>query len=295
MASDTTFDDFVQAGWAEHADHPEKVAVRLERSTALVESPDQFAPYLRLVTHVFGEHLGAWQRAITLIDRLRALPSFDGSATARAPIDHATAAMHFAAGDATAIEPLSAEGKSVALATVASAFAARQEFARAIDALDRALQAASSGLPDGSTALRALAVAGNNLAAALEEKPERNPAETAAMLNAAQAGLTYWRRAGGWLEEERAEYRLARSQLQASQALDAVASARRCVAVCRQNAAPAFEQFFAFAVLALAQRSAGDAQGSAASRAEALRLVEQVSPEERPWCNAELAELAAMH
>ena len=59
------------------------------------------------------------------------------------------------------------------------------------------------------------AVAGNNLAATLEEKPDRDAFETEGMLTAAQGGLHHWKLAGGWMEEERAEYRLARSLLQA--------------------------------------------------------------------------------
>ena len=202
--------------------------------------------------------------------------------------------MRFAAGEAAALDALPLEARVSALAMAASALAARDELLRAIDALECALQLAKGGLPEGSSANRALAVAGNNLAAVLEGKPERDARQTAAMLVAAEAGLTYWKLAGTWLEEERAEYRLARSQLQAGQARDAAASAQRCIAVCRRNGAPAFEQFFGFAVLALAQRSAGDREASDANRAEAMRQLEGVSSEERQWCGAELAELSAM-
>ena len=45
-------------------------------------------------------------------------------------------------------------------------------------------------MPDGSPALRALAVGGNNLAATLEEKPDRDARETRGMVDAARAALT---------------------------------------------------------------------------------------------------------
>jgi hypothetical protein len=76
-----------------------------------------------------------------------------------------------------------------------------------------------------AAAQRALAAAGNNLAAGLEEKPDRDAAGTAGMVAAAQAGVECWRRAGTWLEHERAEYRLARSLLAAGQAADAAMAA----------------------------------------------------------------------
>ena len=231
---------------------------------------------------------------LELLDRLRTLPAFDASPNVTATIDQAVATMRFASGDTTALDALPLEARVSSLATAASALAARDELRPAIAALERALQLAEPGLPEGSAANRALAVAGNNMAAVLEGKPERDAVQTAAMLVAAEAGLKYWKLAGTWLEEERAEYRLARSQLQAGKARDAAASAQRCIAVCRRNGAPAFEQFFGFAVLALAQRSAGDREASDANRAEAMRQLEQVSSEERQWCGADLAELNAM-
>jgi phosphosulfolactate phosphohydrolase-like enzyme len=113
------------------------------------------------------------------------------------------------------------------------------------------------------------------------------------MIAAAEGGLKYWKLAGTWLEEERAEYRLTRSLLQAGNAAAAVQSARRCIALCDANHAPALEQFFGHAVLALALRATGDADGFAASRREAMRLYAQVDPGEQPWCKTELAELDA--
>lgn len=291
---DSNLDQFLESCWAEHGDRPQQVAERLSASTGLIQAPADFAPYVRLVTHVFGEHLGQWQRAIELLAGLRRLPAFDDSASASGPVDQAVATMRFAAGDSDALETLPVEARISALSVAASAFAARGEHLRAKDAYGRALKLAEAKLPDGSPVFRALAITGNNLAVGLENLQQRDATLTEAMLTAAHAGLQYWKLAGTWLEEERAEYRLARSQLQAGQAQTAVASAQRCVAVCRKNGAPAFELFFGFAVLALAQRAAGDRDASDANRAEALRQLEQVPDDERPWCGTELAELAAM-
>ena len=290
----TSTDAFLQTAWSDHGDHPQEVADRLASSIALIRSPQEFAPYVRLVVHVYGEHLGQWQRGGDLLARLRNVPAFDASPDAALPIEQAVATMRFASGDAAALDALSVDARVSALATAASAFAARDELQKAIEAYQRALNEAEVGLTEGSPAIRSLAVAGNNLAAVLEGKPDRDDLQTKAMLAAAAAGLKYWKQAGTWLEEERAEYRLARSQLQARLAREAVASAQRCIAICRHNGASPFELFFGFAVLAIAQRGAGDRSGSDANREEARRQLELVSDEEREWCRADLAELDAL-
>jgi hypothetical protein len=291
---DTTLDAFLKTAWADHGDRPQAVAERLSTSVDLIQAGDEFAPYVRLLTHVYGEHLGQWQHAVELLELLRTLPAFDGSPEASQSIDQAVATMRFAAGDAAALDALSLDARVSALATASSALAARDELQPAIAAFERAVRSAEAGLAVGSPALRAMAVAGNNLAVVLEERPDRDASQVEAMLAAATAALRYWKLAGTWLEEERAEYRLSRCQLQAGMAREAAVSAERCVAVCRRNGASAFEQFFGFAVLALAQQRAGEREASEANRAEALRQLEQVSDEERQWCSADLAELTAL-
>jgi hypothetical protein len=111
------------------------------------------------------------------------------------------------------------------------------------------------------------------------------------MIAAAEGGLRYWKQAGTWLEEERAEYRLTRSLLQTGEPKAAIQSAERCIEVCELNNAPAFEQFFGYAVRALAQRAAGDADSFEASRNRALQLFAQVPQAERQWCESELKEI----
>ena len=148
-----------------------------------------------------------------------------------------------------------------------------------------------AGPAGASPALTALAVGGNNLAAALEERPQRSAEEAAAMVGAAASALKYWRLAGSWLEEERAEYRLARSLLQAGRCDEAQAAARRCIEVCLRHAAPPFELFFAHAVLALGLRAGGAAAAAEAAREEALRQYRLVAAAEQAWCAAELKEL----
>lgn len=285
------FDAFIDTAWSDHASHAGDVALRLEAQTVRVETANQVAPYAALAAHVLGEHLGEWDRGIRLLHALRALPACQGNATAGAALARHEAALRYASGDTPPFDALAPDEQIAALASAASMLSGRGEWTRAIRALDDALRGAEAGLPEGSPAIRALAVAGNNIAATLEEKADRSAEQTRAMLSAAHAGLTYWRRAGTWLEEERAEYRLARSMLQASDAAGAALAARRCLDVCAANDAPAFERFFGQAALALAQRALGQTAAFGASRAQARAWYAQVPDDEKSWCAGDLAEL----
>jgi hypothetical protein len=284
-----TVEAFIEIAWNEHGDRPQEVADRLAVSLHLVKEPQHIPPFARLLTHVFGEHLGQWHRGIDLLESLRRLPAFDGSVSIGGTLNRSIATLRYASGDSAALESLSAEDRVSALAAAASAFAGRREFKRALEAYTGALQLASAGLPSGSPAIRTLAVGGNNLAAALEEKKERNAAETEGMIAAALGGLQYWKLAGTWLQEERAEYRLTRSLLQAGDPEGAIQSAERCVDVCKRNNAPPFEEFFGYVALALAQRAAAANRNSfEASRKRALDLFEKIPEAERQWCESDL-------
>ena len=112
------------------------------------------------------------------------------------------------------------------------------------------------------------------------------------MVAAARGGLTFWRLAGTWLEEERALYQLARSLLAAGQPAEAVESAKQCAEVCMAHDAPAFERFFAYAVLARALREDGRATITPTcgrKRSPGSSGCPRTSGE---WCEADLAELA---
>jgi len=285
------FDAFLEAAWDDHGERPGEVADRLAASLQVIQSPAHIPPFAALVTHVYGEHLGRFDDGIRLLESLRGLPAFDGAPDAIARLDRNVATLRVAGGGADALAALSADDRAAVLASVASALAGRNEFARAISAYQQAVALACASIGASSPATRALAVGGNNLAAALEQKQDRDPAETRAMVAAAESALAHWKIAGTWLEEERAEYRLARSQLQAGNATAAVDRANRCIEICERNDAPAFERFFAHAVAALAQRAAGAAAAADASRDRALALFEQVPQEDRNACDAALREL----
>jgi hypothetical protein len=285
------FDAFIESAWETHAEQTREVAERLAASLHRVEQPAQLARYAALVGHVYGEHLGELDAGIALLQRLGATPVGHGHPEARQAVARHVAALRHVAGVPGALDGLGSAGRVGGRAAAAAIQAGRRSFDAALASYRQALDEAEAGLPADSPAVRALAVGGNNLAAALEEKTDRTPAQTAGMVDAARAALAHWKRAGGWLEEERAEYRLAHSLLQAGQATAAVESARRCVAVCTRHQAAPFEQVCAHAVLALALHAGGDAAGCAAAGAQARRWFEQVPNDERAGCEPELARL----
>ncbi len=286
-----SLDAFIAAAWNDHGDHPEEVADRLAGALDLLESPADVPAFARIVTHVYGEHLARWGAGIALLQSSRERCPVDGDAGVAAAITRGIAVLRYAGNLDTTLAQLSTEDRIVVLATASAALGAQREWLRAIAAYEDALELAAPGLPSGSAAPRALAIAGNNLAASLEQKSDRDPAETQGMIAAAEGGLRYWRLAGTWLEEERAEYRLARSLLQAGKPAAAVEHARRCVDICAANDAPPFERFFGHAVLAIALGRAGDGPARETARQLAMEQYALVAADERQWCEAEVDEL----
>lgn len=291
----------MDAAWRDHGDDPAGVASRLADARRLPRDDAERTRLASLATHVYGEHLGRWLDGVAFLDTLRRVTedaAHDADdATGRdaltAALDRHIATLRHAAGDSRALDGLAPDEAAGALAGCASAMAGRGDFARAIADYAAARERASQGLADGSPAIRALAVGGNNLAAALEEKRDRTPAEAAAMVDAAASALAHWRRAGTWLEEERAHYRLAMSRLAAGDAAGAVDSAGHCLAVCDANGAPPFERFFGYAALAMARRAAGDRAAFADARTRALAMYEALEDDDKPFAQSDLAKIEA--
>ena len=283
---------FLSDAWNAHGDGADTVAQQLADKPPEVQSPAEVPAFAALLAHVYGEHLGRWHDALVLLGRLRGVAAED--AVALAAVLRAERTLRWASGDAQALDDLLSGERAAVLAGAAAMQLGRGELNAAAASLDAALAVAAEGLPDGSPALRALAVAGNNIAAELQARPQRTEAETHLMLRAAETGLAYWTRAGGWLQVERAEHRLSTCRLAAGDGAAALDSARRCLAVCLANDAPAFERFFAHAMLAQAHRAVGDEACFAESREAALACHAQLAPDEQAWCVDELVALQAV-
>lgn len=285
-------DSFCKQAWTDHGEQPEAVAQRLPAGAALVQTPAEAAAQARLVAHVLGEHLGRWADALAQLAPLQAVAESD--ATAHAAVSRQRLALAWAAGDTAALSSasLTASERIGTLALAAGLLAGQADPDRGLAAYAAAQAAeAAQPLPDADPAVRALAANANGIAASLEERPARTPAQTAGMLAAAEAALCHWARAGTWLEVERAQWRLARCQLAAGDAAAAGRSAAAGLALCEVHAAPAFESFFLHVVQARVAHAVGDAVGVAAARHAALAALAQVPPDDRIWCEPELKTL----
>jgi hypothetical protein len=249
-------DEFVSKGWQDHAGDAEGVFARFPAGVALVSEAKHLPPLASLVVHVAGEHLGKWAEGLSILDRMGRLPVCDVATPEGKAVERSKAILHLCAGDVAASRAAEdrarAGGKDPApsdrirvLAVAASALAGRDRVDEARAMLSEALALAAYGPAKSDPAARALAVTGNNLACALEEKASRTPAETGLMLQAATAGLEYWSIAGGWTETERAHYRLAMSHLKAGNPVSALTHAERCLSIVDANGADPDERKYA--------------------------------------------------
>ena len=282
------FEDWLAGAWRTHADNPAAVAAdAVATGLALTTGDAQLAALVNLVHHVHGEHLGHWAGGQQALWQLRAHPAC-GEAGGAA-VRRALASLALCAEDAGALDGLDASARVRAAAMAAANLAAR-DTRRAQQLFEQALSE-SAALPDTDPCLRALAVTGNNLACTLEEKPARSGDERALMILAAQTARRCWALAGGWLETERAEYRLAMSWLAAGDAAQARQHTQACLDIVQAHSGAALERFFAWEALARAARAEGAAPDLARAHAEAESAFAALDEGDRGWCRPSLDAL----
>lgn len=287
-------DAFIAQAWNDHADDPTGVARRLgTQGLALLSQEAQIVPLANLGHHVWGEHLGRWSDGLELLRQLAALPLCSPGGPAAQGLQRFTASLQLCAGQADERPHLSASDR-IRVGALAAACLAPHDTPRALALFEQSLaEADAAALPDSDPYTRALAVTGNNLACTLEEKDGRSADERRLMILAAQTGRRYWALAGGWLETERAEYRLAMTWLQAGDAAQARDHARRCLEIveAQPGGAPALERFFGNEALALAERALGHPLEEAQAVAQAESAFAALDGSERGWCQASLDKL----
>ena len=232
-----TFSEFMNQAWADHADRPSEVAERLQSSQAHAETSADVIGLAGLLTHIYGEHLGQWAQGVAALEKLQILDS-----DAAFAIRRSIASLKLSSGDASPLDGLSLSDRVRVLAVSASALTGQKQTERAAEFFNEAL---ATELPDDDPAIRALAITSNNLACALEEKPNRSIQESAFMIRAAIAARKFWQLAGTWIHVERAEYRLANSYLKAGDIERARFHARECLRICELNGADEFEMKYA--------------------------------------------------
>ena len=289
------FDAFISQGWDDHVKDAPGVATRLQtEGIALLSEAGQIVPLAHLAHHVMGEHLGRWQDGLQFQQQLAALPLCQlGSAEAQA-LGRFMASLQLASGamDAVDLRSTLSPSDAIRVTAMAAASLAGQDTARALVLFQDALaQADRAALPDTDPCTRALAVSGNNLASTLEEKNSRSAEERSLMILAAQTARRYWAIAGGWLETERAEHRLAMTWLQAGDPVQARLHAQNCLDNVAANEGPALERFFGWDALGRAERAAANATAHAQALSQAEAAFAALEPSDRGWCQATLDAL----
>jgi tetratricopeptide (TPR) repeat protein len=274
----------IEQGWADHDKDSAGVLARLAEAIPEVKAAD-IPAFAGLLVHVSGEHLGRWDDGLALLGRLEA-PA--GTPEAQVLL-RSRATLLLAKGDRRAGEELIERAHSGALpmastrirvlAVAAAALAGQRQIDEGIRLFQEALALATYGPGKEDPAARALAVTGNNLAASLEEKKDRDARGDALLELASRTARRFWEIAGTWLEVERAEYRLAMSFIALGRSREALAHATECLALCEKNGADAGERFFAHEALARAHR------------ARMKELLGEVDPSLRSWCEETLQKL----
>lgn len=300
-AATPSIDDLVRQGWADHERDPGGVLERVGAALPRVDAAAQVPGLAALIVHVAGEHLGRWSDGLDLLERLAARAddpaSSEGQALLRARATLLVCAGERARGDALVdlasggdLPPASTRVRVLAVA--ASALAGQRQTRTAMSTFHEALTLAGYGPDASDPAARALAITGNNLACALEERVERTPDEDHLLELAARTARRFWEVAGGWVEVERAEYRLARTLLALGRPQEALAHARACLTTCEANGAGPDELLFAHEVLTLVHRAADRADAAAEHRARVAALALEVPPDLRELAASTLANLA---
>ena len=286
-----TLRSWLDQAQSQHAAQASAIATELTARAASLPADADGAEAIRLAEHVWLAHAGGAAGLQTFVDAVPASLSQD---TSTAPsLQRARLALAWLAG-----QPVPALADTVrwrVLQNVVLAMAAQGRNAEAL-ALLQADESAALAQGD-SDAGKAFAATANNVAGHLQDSPRGDAARDTLMLQAAALARRAWASAGGWMEVERADYRLALCHAAAGQGAEAVEHARRCLAGCRAagDQADALEHFFAHEALVRAHRAAGDAAaaGAAVQRMQALLADIPEADGLHAWCADVLSTLPA--
>ena len=300
-----TLEEFVSQGWQDHGDDAAGVFGRFGDAPSLVTDAAHLPALAALIVHVSGEHLGRWADGVAHLERLESLPVFDAASPHGKAVLRSKAVLHRCAGNKEEEERCTAAsltGGDVPeasdririLAVASSALAGQKQLDRARADLEEAVALAAYGPTKDDPAARSLAITSHNLAVEFEKKDELTDDERALMLRCAFVSLDFWKIAGGWMETERAEYRLAMSHLKAGDAKNALGHARQCLAVIEANGSDPYEAFFAREAIARAHLGARHSDSARRERDAMAALLPSIADEgNRSYAEGEFAKLDA--
>ncbi len=283
------FSNYLNQSWNEHASKPKEVANSFSQGLSLITSSDEASQFARLVCHVYGEHLGLWDKGIEFLSKLKELNILDQ--TGIHSINLQIASLKLSGNYEVDLNQLSNSEKVRVLSLSASAVFEQGEAIRAMDYFLQANSLAENGLDKTDVANRTLAITGNNLASSLEEKLTRSSEETSLMILAAQTARKFWEIAGSWVEVERAEYRLAKSFLRANNFEQSVVHASESLRICEINKAPPLEFFFIYECFASIYKNFERQQELSVAIQKMQHYFELLEVEDKSWCQEELLKI----
>lgn len=273
-----------------HDDDPLAALAVLRNLQAGQLAPSELGRAGWLVNHVMGERFGLWEEALA---RQMTLAGDDESV---AVLRCRAIAARMAGSD-----PLAArtEQRLAECADISLALAARLvrfgmvQHQVPVASLPEACRvlgdvlASLSGEEGSCAAGRLFAAALNNSVSALLEHPEADPSlaiygET--LLSGARQSRRLWGEAGGWIQQERAEYLLALCSNKLGLFALAREAANNGLALIVANGGEPVDQAFLLLEQALALRGLGDLSGEQAARQQAKQLADAFDePGLRDW------------
>lgn len=282
------FKQYIDHAWSVHAIETKSVFESLGDGEKLIASNENIPVLARLITHVCGDHMGAWEIGTEKLKNLKLNSNFAKNTESEFAIHRSIATLQICADELKDLTQFSVSDQIRILAQAAGMISEHGEISRATDYFNRSLELADRGLDKADPAHRALAVTGNNLACTFEEKKDRSELETELMILAAKTGRKFWEIAGGPSEVASAEYRLSQSYLQASQIEKSFEHAKLSVKTCEENQCSNLDFFFAYEALALAEK-AGSSDAGYSKTVEKIKFYfEQLSDEDKKWCQTTL-------
>lgn len=286
------FNTYLDKAWNDHATQATTVVNTFPEGLKLVQTSSDLEQLGRLATHVYGEHLGRWNDGLSFINTLSKHLQFSESSSVGKSFSIFKGALSLSTQPSFDLESYSASDKIRILAMSASSLSEQGQPDRATDYFLKALELGQSGISKEDPANKSLAITANNLACRLEEKSSLSNIETDLMILAARVARKFWEVAGSWKEVERAEYRLSQSYLRAGKSEESFIHAQNCVEICSGNSAPALEFFFGYEALALAEKAKGNALGYETAMTQMKKYFEQLSDDDKSWCEVTLKRLS---
>lgn len=284
------FKQYIDKAWDNHATETKTVFESLDDGEKLIAANENIPVIVRLITHVCGDHLGAWKIGIDKLNNLKKNPHYINNTESEFAILRSIATLQFCSGELKDLSHFSISDQVRILAQAAGMISEHGQISRAMDYFNRSLEIANQGLEKADPAHRALAVTGNNLACTFEEKKDRAALETELMILAAKTGRKFWEIAGGPSEVASAEYRLSQSYLQASQFEKSFEHAKLSIEACEANQCSALDYFFGYEAIALAEKARSNNIGYSKAVEKIKFYFEQLSEDDKKWCQKTLSQ-----